>query len=425
MKKILSILLACAFLMLGLGAYAETNQYDGMFDDLEDTVTISRDEYESLLLLKESVTGGFTTGSDVWEKYEKIEEIYEYIRYYYYTEPDYDKMMEYAIQGMLTALDDPYTFYYNEADWADMWEEDTGEYAGVGLQLLGNYSTNIVTISRVFKDTPSEQAGLRKGDILKRVDDLTVTAYTMEDAVAIMRGGEGETVELEVERRGETLIFTLSRAVIKINWIESTMLDNQVGYICLYEFSGDCAGKFEEAVKELEAQGATALIIDLRDNGGGWVTDAVSIADIFLDKTMLIYAEDRYGNREEYWTKDGSDSIPLIVMVNEGSASSSEILSGGLQDLGRAKLVGVQSYGKGIMQSVVTLSGEKDGFQFTVAQYFLPSGTKVHKVGITPDVIVEMPEELVGEYFELGDMTDPQLKAAWEEAIKLRDGENK
>ena len=222
-------------------------------------------------------------------------------------------------------------------------------------------------------------------------------------------------------------MFTVGRRVITVNTVETTMLDDQVGLLVLYDFAGDCVTGFTQGVKDLEAQGATALVVDLRDNGGGWVDAAEKIADLFLDKQLLFYAEDRFGHRSENYTTDGRDDIPLVIMINGNSASSSEILSGSLHTAGRARLVGTQSYGKGIMQYVVPLGGvdgKEDGMQVTFAQYFMADGTVVHKVGLTPDVIVEMPEELVGEYLELGDMTDPQLKAAWEEAVRLRNEED-
>lgn len=407
MKKRVLVVFVVVALAVSVAVYAfaaDSSLFSGLFSGLmpKETVTITKEEYESL------------------QKYAKLEEIYEYINQFYYIEPDSDQMMEWAIDGMLASLNDPYTFYYNKDNWQKMWEDDEGEYAGIGIQLLGNYETNVVTISRVFRDTPAEKVGLRRGDVLVRVADLGVTAQTMTDAVNIMRGAVDETVEVEVERKGEALVFTVPRAKVKANWVESKMLGDNVGYICLYEFSGDCATAFESAYKDLKAQGATALIIDLRDNGGGWVTDALNIADLFLDKTMLFYSVDRTGKREESYTTDGKDDIPLVMLVNEGSASSSEILSGGLQDVGRAKVVGTKTFGKGIIQYVISLSGEEDGMQFTYAQYYMPSGKAVHKVGVTPDVTAEMPEEMVGTYFELGDMTDPQLEKAWEEALALR-----
>ena len=408
MKKVLSVLLAAALMLSSAAAVAEGGRFN-FFDFFnEQNVTITKSEYDSL------------------QRFKKLAEVYEKVARYYYEDPDEDLMMEGAMWGMLQALGDPYTFYYSPDDWQKNLEDDEGRYAGVGIQMLGNYQTNVVTISRVFNNTPAERAGLHKGDILVRVDDLTVTAETMSDAADLMRGKEAETVEIEVERRGEKLVFTVGREEIHVNWIESTMLDDQVGLIALYEFSGDCEVQLTNALKKLREQGATSLIIDLRDNGGGWVDAARIIADLFLDGGVLFYAENRAGRRDNYYTRNGKDDIPLVFLVNGGSASASEILSGSLQDLGRACVVGTKTYGKGIMQRVIELDGvndRADGMQVTYAQYFMPSGRKVHKVGITPDIICEMPEELVSEYFELGDMDDVQLKKAWETAVALRDGQ--
>ncbi len=401
MKKTTLILTVVLVLTLSFAATGWASSLFDLFNQKdEDTVTISRKEYDNL------------------KKYEKLEEIYQYITQMYYQEPDKDKMMEFAIQGMLSSLDDPYTFYYNPDDWAAMKEDDEGTYVGIGCQLLGNYQENTVTITRVFRDTPAEKAGILRGDVLVRVDDIMVDASSMQEAVNVMRGALGESVEVEVMRGGENIVFTIIRAENHINREEHMMLENNVGYIVLYEFQGDCAQMVSKAVDELVSAGATSLILDLRDNGGGWVSSAVSIADIFLDKQLLVYSLDRFGYRDESWTSEGKVDLPLIVLVNEYSASSSEILAGGLQNAGRATVMGTQSYGKGIIQYVITLDGDKDGFQFTVAQYYLPDGTVVHKVGITPDIEVKIPEDADIAYLQTGDLADPQLKAAWEEAVR-------
>lgn len=370
------------------------------FGRKQDTVTISRAEYERL------------------QRYAQMDEILQYIEAWYYQEPDVDALIENATRGLLYGLEDPYSFYYNAQEWSDMWADDEGEYGGIGIQLLGNYLDYTVTVTRVFQNTPAQAVGIRKGDMLVRVEDIEVNAYTMQDAVNVMRGTVDETVEVEVLRGDEYIVFQVPRAIIHVNRIESTMLEGNVGYIALYEFAGESQQEFADALIALRAQGAQSLIVDLRDNGGGWVEAAVSIADLFLDKELLVYSMNRYGNRDEqgYYTQDGKDDIPLIFLVNENSASSSEILSGGMQALGRAKVIGVQTFGKGIIQTVIGLNGNTEGFQFTFAQYYLPNDQAVHTIGITPDIICEMPEELKTHYFELGDMTDPQLYKAWEEA---------
>lgn len=369
----------------------------------QDTVTLSREEYDRLM------------------RYQQMDEILQYIEAWYYQEPDTDALIENATRGLLYGLEDPYSYYYNAQEWTDMWADDEGEYGGIGLQLLGNYLDYSVTITRVFKDTPAQRAGVRKGDLLVRVEDIEVTAYSMQDAVNVMRGTTDEVVEIEVLRGQEYITFQIPRAIIHVNRIEYTMLDDQVGYIALYEFAGESQQEFAAALMDLRSKGAKSLVLDLRDNGGGWVDAAIDIADLFLDKQLMVYAQDRYGNKDTsgYFTQKGKDNIPLIILVNENSASSSEILAGGLQAAGRARLVGVKTFGKGIIQTVIPLNDNTEGFQMTYAQYFLSNGQAVHKIGITPDIISEMPEDMKNMYFELGDMTDPQLKKAWEEAKSL------
>ena len=403
-KKLLAL---CAALVLISAAVIVTGQASGFFDfstKKKKTVTITQEEYDQL---------------NRYSKYSKMDEILEYIETWYYQEPDVDKLLENAIRGMFYALDDPYSFYYNEEEWADYWADDEGEYGGVGMELLGNYLDYSVTVTRVFNDTPAQKAGIFKGDILVRVEDVEVTASTLNNAVSIMRGTVGEEVEIEVKRGDEYITFQVPRAIIHINRVEYTMLEDHVGYIMLYQFAGESAKEFAQALEALKKQGATSLVVDLRDNGGGWVNHAIDIADLFLDDGILVYSEDRYGTRENYRTNKGKDDIPLVILVNGSSASASEILSGGLKDLGRATLVGTNTFGKGIIQTVIGLDDNKDGFQMTYAQYFLPSGQAVHKVGIEPDVISEMPEELETVYYQLGDLSDPQLRDAWETARKM------
>lgn len=397
-KRVLAALAACLVLSIGLMV---TGQAAGLFDftgKKNKTVTISQEEYDRL------------------SRYAQMDEILQYVEAWYYQEPDVDALIENATRGLLYALEDPYSFYYNEEEWAELWEDDEGEYAGIGIQLLGNYLDYSVTVTQVFRDTPAQQAGLRKGDLLVRVEDIKVDAYTMQNAVNVMRGKVGDEVEIEVQRGEEFLTFHIPRAQIHVNRIEYTMLEDNVGYILLYEFAGESQDEFSEALTALRAQGAQSLVVDLRDNGGGWVDAAISIGDLFLDEGILAYSQDRYGNREDYRTTDGKDDIPLVFLVNENSASASEILAGGLQDLNRATVVGRTTYGKGIVQTVIGLDDNTAGFQMTYAQYFLPSGAEVHKIGITPDVISEMPEEQTSIYFELGDLSDSQLAAAWETA---------
>ena len=400
-KKGLTVILLLALISSVIIVTANASSIFDILNKNQKTVTIPQEEYERL------------------SRYKKMDDIMRYIETWYIEEPDTDKMIENAIDGLLYALDDPYTYYFNSEEWEQMKEDDVGEYGGIGIEMLGNREDYSVTITRVFKDTPAERAGVLKGDVLVRVEDLEVNFYSMQNAVNIMRGTVDETVEIEVKRGEEYLTFNIPRATIHVNRVESTMLDDQVGLIVLYAFAGESEKEFMAALDALENQGAKALIVDLRDNGGGWVESARQIADLFLDDGILFYTQDRSGYQEKTDMKPGKDDIPLVFLINENTASSSEILSGGLHDRGRATLVGVQSYGKGIVQAVIPLDDDTDGFQMTVEEYFLPSGAKVHKVGLTPDIISEMPEELKSVYFALGDLADPQLKDAWNAAKEL------
>ena len=360
-----------------------------------DSVTISREQYER------------------YQQLDTLLELMDIVDMYYYQDADQQVMLDGAAQGLLYGLGDPYTFYYTAEEYAELWEEDEGNYAGVGIQISGSYVTGDCTISRVFDNGPAKEAGIHKGDILRKVDDLEVTVYTLNDAVDIMRGEPGKPVTLVLERNGEELTFVVNRAEVSVNWVESGMLTDEVGYIYLYEFAGDCAVQVDAALENLIAQGAKGLILDLRDNPGGWVDDAVSIADHFLDAGTVCYLEYKDGTREYEYSKDGKENLELVILVNQFSASSSEILSGALQDRAGATVVGVQSYGKGVVQYVLPVGTEGAGMQVTVAQYFTPNGNAVHGIGITPDVEIALPEGDNGMY-EFGDLADPQLNKALE-----------
>ena len=390
----LCLLCGCAYLPLSGMEDMLSEKNNALVADNGDTVTISREQYEK------------------YQQFDKLLEIMDIVGENYYQDVETDDLMEGAAQGLLYGVGDPYTFYYSAEDFAEMWEEDEGEYAGIGIQISASYLTNICTVSRVFDNGPAHEAGVLKGDILYKVEDMYVDAYNLQDAVDIMRGIPGTDVNVVFLRGGEEMSFTLTRANISVNRVESTMLEEGVGYIYLYDFAGDCAVKFEAALNDLVAGGAKGIIIDLRDNPGGWTADAESIADLFMDKGVIYYLEYRDGQREYAYSKNGKTDVQLVVLMNQYSASSSEILCGALKDRAGATVVGVQSYGKGIVQAVVGLS-DQSGMQVTIAQYFTPNGNKVHQVGITPDVEVQLPEGDNGMY-QFGDLSDPQLSRALE-----------
>lgn len=390
------LLTSCALLPTSISDTANGPIING------DAVTISLEEYERL------------------KKYEELDEIRQIVDLYYYQEPDEQAMLDGAALGLLYGLDDPYTFYYDPESYTAMWEEDEGEYAGVGIQIMGNYTTGVCTITRVFLDSPALEAGMRRGDILMHVEDIDVTATNLQEAVDIMRGEVGKPVNIQVMRDGELLDFVVNRAVVHTTWVNSCMLEKDIGYISLYEFSGDCSVSFAVQLNNLMAQGAKALIIDLRDNPGGWVDDARKVADLFLPEGTLASLVYRDGTTEySTTTTDGKENgIPLVILVNEYSASASEILAGAMKDLGRATIVGTQTYGKGVVQYVLPVGERGAGMQLTVAQYFTPNGNEVHKVGVAPDIIAERPED-DDVMYQIGDLADVQLKKAYDVALEI------
>ena len=366
-----------------------------------DTVTISKAEYERLMRFADAA------------------DLYDMVDYYFYKEPDYDRMIEGACRGVLAGTGDPYTYYYNAEEFEEMWEDDEGNYVGIGVLISANAKTQICTISRVFKGSPAEEAGVQRGDILYRVgEDLYVYADNLTEAVNIMRGEPGTSVDVTFYRGDEEITFNIMRREISVNQIESKMLDDEVGYIAMYQFAGEAEKEFEAALKDLVAQQAKSLIIDLRDNPGGWVEQAQYIGDLFMDAGELCYLRYRDGSEDHvsYPTYAGKTDIPLTILLNENTASSSEILTAALRDCADATVVGVKSFGKGIIQGVYPIGTGGAGFQMTIAEYFSPKGNKVHELGIEPDVTVELPEGDNGAY-DFADLEkDIQLQKAYEVA---------
>ena len=364
-----------------------------------DTVTISRDEYERL------------------EQFSELADLIDIAEEVFYQDTDREKMVEYAAKGLMSGLGDPYSFYYSPKEWEERWEDDEGNYTGIGVLISASYETKLCTISRVFKGSPAEEVGVHRGDILYRVgEDLYVSADNLSEAVDKMRGVPGTDVEVTFLRSGEEITFTITRRMINVNQVESKMLNDEVGYIALYQFAGEAEKEFEKDLNELISQGAKGIIMDLRDNPGGWVEQARYIADLFLDRGELCYLVYKNGKEDhtEYLTRNGKVDVQLVIMMNENSASSSEILCGALQDRADATVVGTQSFGKGIVQAVNSVGDKGAGFQITIASYYTPNGNAVHKVGITPDVECKIPEGDNGMY-DFADLEkDVQLSKALE-----------
>lgn len=323
----------------------------------------------------------------------RLAELKGHVEDEYLFEYDEQKMADGAYMGFLYGLGDPYTYYYNEEEYAALQESYTGEYYGIGVLVQQDPESREVTILRVF-DGPAKEAGIQKGDILYRVEDLMVSEEDLNTVIAKIKGDEGTTVNVEIYRKEtkEYMAFDVERRQVVTEDVEYRMLTDQIGYVLLDQFEGKAADQIKAAIKDLEAQGMQGLVLDLRDNPGGDLDVMLDIADIFLPRGVVLTIEDVKGHSIPYYSGSQQFTKPLVVLVNGNSASASEALSGAIKDHGTGTLVGTQTFGKGIVQSIYPLQGGKTGMKLTTAHYYTPGGTCIHGTGITPDVVIE-PEE--------------------------------
>lgn len=411
-------------------------------------------------LLSDMTASAGQDGDD--EKFAQIRQIYDSLMNNYYQELDSTALIEGAIDGMLAVTGDPYTFYYTVDEWTKTMQDDDGKYAGIGIQVLEGESQDSLLITRSFADSPAYRAGVKAGDRIVAVDGYPLArvlggteTYALATAapdeqsnaeerawptnsselVDYMRGAEGTSITLTILRGDEYIDVTLVREVINVNRVEYCLLDGgdgmpKVGYMVIYEFQGDAADGVKRAVDYFNENGAQALIVDVRNNPGGNLDVVTSIVETLLPKGLYAYIEDRHGNRQEFYSDESCWGKPMAVLVNGYSASASELLTGAAQDMGAALIVGENTFGKGIVQSVQPLS---DGscYQMTTARYFTPSGRVIQGNGIAPDIEVKLDDEV--DQTTLGSMIaennldwknyDSQLLAAYEAVEKrIADG---
>mgnify|MGYP005762376065 FL=1 len=331
----------------------------------------------------------------------------------YMGEIDDEALIEGAIKGYVSALGDPYTTYYTKEEMDELMEETTGNYVGIGIYMTLDIDNNAIYVVKPMEGSPAEEAGIQTGDLITKVDGKEYSGEELDQASNAIKGEEGTTVKLEILRDGETQELEVERRKIVVSHIVEKKFDN-VGYLLIEDFDGGCAKEFEEKYKELESQGIDRLIIDLRNNGGGVVDEAVSIADMLLDKddTILI-TKDKKGN-EEITKSEHNPTItmPVVVLTNGYSASASEILVGALQDNERATIVGTKTYGKGVIQEVDRLN-DGSGLKITIEEYYTPNKNEINKVGIEPDEEIDLSDE-VKEQGTYTDEEDNQLQKAIE-----------
>lgn len=350
--------------------------------------------------------------SDIEKSINKIKKI---IDEHYLGDVDESKLKDGALKGYVEAVGDEYTEYYTKEEM-DSFEEDTlGNFTGIGIYMVKDTENNVIKVLTPIDGTPAYNAGIQPGDIISKVDGVEYTGEQMTEAANKIKGEVGTTVKLGIIRGTENLELEIKRENIKINHVESKTLDNNVGYLKLSTFDEGCADEFKQKYDEINAnQNIKALILDLRNNGGGLVEEALNIADYFTDKdSKLLITVDKKEKEEIRKAKQSKYiNVPVIVLINENTASASEILAGALRDNGIAKIVGTKSYGKGVIQEVLTLQ-DGTGIKITTNEYFTPNKTKINKVGIEPDETVNLPET-VKSVLTVEEKDDTQLQKAQE-----------
>ena len=345
---------------------------------------------------------------------ETLEDYRKIIDKYYLGDIDEEKLKEGAIAGYINGLNDEYTEYISKEDMADYMADTTGNFVGVGVYMVQDTEANKIMVLSPIKGSPAEKAGLQPGDYIIAVDGVTYTGEQMTEASNKIKGETGTTVKLQIQRKDETLDIELTRENIKVNPVEGEVLENNIGYIEFSSFDDGTAEEFKMKFKELQGKGIKSLIIDLRNNGGGIVDEALEIANYILDKdSVILYEVDKNNNETvEKTTDEPIINMPIVILTNENTASSSEILAGALKDHKKATIVGEKTYGKGVIQRLLTLP-DGSGLKITSEKYLTPNRTEINKVGIEPDEKVELPET-VTNILNVEKTEDTQLQKAIE-----------
>ena len=358
----------------------------------------------------------FSDNNDIYEKIDLFGEVLEKINQEYVDEVNQSQSMDAAINGLLQSLD-PYSAYMTPESFEGMQTETRGEFGGLGIEV--GMEAGVVKVISPIDNTPASKAGLKSGDYIVKINNVQVQGKSLMEAVDLMRGPVGSSIEITVRRRGvkKALIFNITREIIEVQSVKSEMIDNSVGYIRLTSFNNNSSVQIKKEIGKLNKnKNLKGYILDLRNNPGGLLSQAIKISDFFLENGEIVSTKSRKTSENKKWfAKKGdiTNGKTLIVLINYGSASASEIVAGALKDHKRAILIGENSYGKGSVQSIIPLKN-RGAIRLTIAKYYLPSGKSISEVGVTPDI--EIIEE--SENFKFNSETDNQLNFA----LKLLNG---
>ncbi len=360
-------------------------------------------------------------------RYQRLDEVYNILMEQYYEELDPDTLIQGAIDGMFSAVDDPYTYYYTPERMAATNADRVGLYVGIGVEVR-IFGDGKIYVTRVFDGSPAQDVGILRGDIIVSADDIQLSAVTSEElteAVSHIKGQQGTSVHIGISRGEEILEMDVLRLSVVSNRVEYHTLDNGILYVRLYDFFGDAVNGMQGAIAYAQENGLNGMIVDIRGNPGGQLDICVNICDMFLDEGVIVYTLDRQQHRMDYKATNGKVEMPVAVIVNGESASASEIFAAALKDYGIATIVGTTTYGKGIVQTQYQFPSDGAGMQLTTSAYYTPNGMSIHKTGVTPDIVVEAAETTQQTLLEGPTLeNDPQLKAAWElisEKVNLRE----
>ena len=358
----------------------------------------------------------FSDNSEIYKKIDLFGEVLEKINDEYVDEIDQSQSMDAAINGLLQSLD-PYSAYMTPESFKSMQTETSGEFGGLGIEV--GMEAGVVKVISPIDNTPASKAGLKAGDYIVKINDTQVQGKSLTEAVELMRGPVGSSIEITVRRRGEkkALIFNITREIIEVQSVKFELLENNIGYIRLTSFNENSSSQVKEKIKKLNNnKKLKGYILDLRNNPGGLLSQAIKISDFFLDNGEIVSTKSRQPSENRKWfAKKGdlTDGKTVLVLINYGSASAAEIVAGALKDHKRAIIVGENSYGKGSVQSIIPLKN-RGAIRLTIAKYYLPSGKSISEVGVTPDIeVVEGSDD-----FKINSETDNQLNFA----IKLLNG---